>query len=361
MNADAVFRSRRSNVLATRGIVATSQPLASQAGLDLLKQGGNAADAAIAAAAMLNVVEPLSTGIGGDCFALYYDAATGEVSALNGSGRSAGASPSVAALRAQGYSTLPTFSGQSVSVPGTVAGWNDLLKRHGRMELGTVLQAAIWTAENGYPVSEIIANGWHGQAAKLRRDRDWQSGDPDNGPEQPSGHELLLDGRAPCAGELMRIPTLGATLRAIAEEGPQYFYQGDFAARLCEHVQRYGGWLTVEDLAAHQSDWDEPIHTDYNGLRLYECPPNGQGLAAIVAVNLAEGFDLASMDATDRVHTLIECMRNSGSVIRASLTSRSPSLSANPTPTVDGVKSAWTAPSRRSPLATRWRRRTRST
>ncbi len=308
MNIDAVFRSRRSNVMATRGIVATSQPLAAEAGLQILRDGGNAADAAIATAAVLNVVEPTSTGIGGDCFALYWDAQTKEVTALNGSGR-APAGASIDDMRALGYTKMPTFTGHSVSVPGTVAGWADLLEQHGSMTLAEVLQAAIWTAEHGYPVSEIIATGWRSQEQKLRRDADWPSGDLDNGPEQPSGHELLIDGRAPRPGEIMRIPTLGETLRGIAEEGADYIYRGDFASKLSEHVQRYGGWITPDDMAAHTSDWDEPLTAQFRDVTLYECPPNGQGLAAIVAVNLANGFDLAAMSEADRLHTLIECMR----------------------------------------------------
>lgn len=308
MKVDAVFRSRRSNVMARRGIVATSQPLAAQAGLDMLKAGGNAADAAIATAAMLNVVEPTSTGIGGDCFALYWDAKAKAVTALNGSGRAAAAA-SIEDVRRLGYTAMPRFTGHAVSIPGTVAGWSDLLERHGRMTLADVLQPAIWTAENGYPVSEIIARGWATQASKLRRDSDWQSGDLDNGPEQPSGHELLIDGRAPRMGEIMRLPTLAETLRGIAAEGKDYIYCGDFARKLSEHVQRYGGWITPEDMAAHVSTWDEPIHTTYRGVTLYECPPNGQGLAAIIAANLASGFDLANMSPVDRVHTMIECMR----------------------------------------------------
>ncbi len=308
MKIDPGFHSRRSNVMATRGMVATSQPLAAQAGVEILKAGGNAADAAIATAAMLNVVEPVSTGIGGDCYALYWDAKTKEVTALNGSGRS-GAAASIERVRGLGYAKMPSFTGHAVSVPGTVAGWSDLLERHGRMGLADVLQPAIWTAENGYPVSEIIANGWRSQEKKLRRDTDWQSGDLDNGPEQPSGHELLIDGRAPRAGEIMRIPTLGATMRGIAADGKAYIYHGDFAQKFSAHVQRYGGWLTAEDLAAHESTWDEPITADYRGTTLYECPPNGQGLAAIIAVNLAAGFDLAAMNEVDRLHTMIECMR----------------------------------------------------
>jgi len=308
MNFDAVFRSRRSNVLATRGMVATSQPLAAQAGLDILKAGGNAADAAVATAAMLSVVEPMSTGIGGDCFALYYDARTKAVTALNGSGR-APAAASIEELRRLGYTKMPTYTGHAVNVPGTVAGWSALLERHGRMTLADVLQPAIWTAENGYPVTELIALGWATQVKKLLRAPDWESSDFNNGPEQPSGHELLVDGRAPRPGELMRLPTLAETLRGIVAEGKDYIYKGEFARKLSEPVQRYGGWITPEDMAAHPSTWDEPITADCRGVTLYECPPNGQGLAAIIALNLAAGFDLAAMNEADRVHTTIECMR----------------------------------------------------
>lgn len=289
-------------------MVATSHPLAAQAGLDILKAGGNAADAAIATAAMLNVVEPISTGIGGDCFALYWNASTKSVTALNGSGR-APAAASIDGLRSLGYSTMPTYTGHAVSVPGTVAGWSDLLERHGHMTLADVLQPAIWTAENGYPVTELIAHGWQTQVKKLLRAPDWQSGDLDNGPLQPSGHELLIDGRAPRPGELMRIPTLAETLRGIASEGKSYVYQGEFARQLSQHVQRYDGWITPDDMAAHTSTWQEPITADHRGVTLYECPPNGQGLAAILAVNLAAGFDLAAMSEADRVHIMIECMR----------------------------------------------------
>lgn len=308
MKIDALFRSRRSNVMVTRGMVATSQPLAAQAGLEILKAGGNAADAAVATAAMLNVVEPLSTGVGGDMFALYWDTSSKRVIALNGSGRAAAAA-SIEEVRRLGYSRMPTFTGHAVSIPGAVAGWSDLLDRHGRMALADVLQPAIWTAENGYPVSEIIANSWPTQVNKLLRTPGWQSGDLDNGPEQPSGHELLIDGRAPRAGEIMRISTLGETLRGIAAEGKRFFYHGDFARKLSAHVQRYGGWITPADLAAHESTWDTPITANYRGYTLYECPPNGQGLAAIIAVNLAAGFDLAAMSEVDRLHTMIECMR----------------------------------------------------
>ncbi len=308
LQVDALFRSRRSNVLARHGMVATSQPLAAMAGLEMLRAGGTAADAAVATAAALNVVEPTSTGIGGDCFALYYEARTGQVTALNGSGR-APAAASIEAVRGAGYTAMPTFTGHAVSIPGTVGGWSDLNERHGRMSLGDLLQPAIRMAEEGYPVSELIALGWRTQEKKLRRDPEWATPDRERGPEQPSGHELLIDGRAPRAGEIMRLPTLAETLRRIVADGPRAIYGGEFAQALSAHVQRYGGWITPEDMAAHRSTWDEPITADYRGLRLYECPPNGQGLAALVAANLAAGFDLAAMSEADRVHTLIECMR----------------------------------------------------
>ncbi len=304
----STFQSRRPNIYAFQGMVATSQPLASQAALDTLKQGGNAADAAITAAAMLNVVEPMMTGVGGDCFALYWDAKTKSVTALNGSGRSGGGA-SADEMRALGYEQMPSSTGHTVNVPGTVQGWHDLLVRHGRMTLGDVLQPAIRTAREGFPVTELVSALWAAGVPKLLRSAEWLSGNLDNGPEQPSGHEFLLNGRAPQPGEMMPLPTLAETLRGIAVDGPDYFYQGEVAQQICEHTQRFGGWLTPEDLAAHQSSWDEPLTAKYGDVTLYECPPNGQGLAAILAVNLAAGFDLASMNEADRLHVLIECMR----------------------------------------------------
>ncbi|MEZ4712314.1 MAG: gamma-glutamyltransferase family protein [Caldilineaceae bacterium] len=303
----STFRSRRPDVYATHGMVATSQHLASQAALDILKAGGSAADAAICAAAMLNVTEPMMTGVGGDCFALYWDAKTKQVTALNGSGRSAAAA-SVAELRGLGYSQMPSATGHTVTVPGTVMGWHDLLARHGRMSLDEVLQPAIRTAREGFPVAELAAAMWQAGVSKLTR-VNWPNSDLDNGPQQESAAEVLLDGRGPRPGEIMHMPTLAETLMGIAQEGPAYFYTGQVAQKICEHVQRYGGWLAPSDLAAHTSTWDEPLAARFRDVTLYECPPNGQGLAAILAVNLAAGFDLANMSEADRVHTLIECMR----------------------------------------------------
>ncbi|MEN8152128.1 MAG: gamma-glutamyltransferase family protein [Planctomycetota bacterium] len=308
MSFDPVFRSRRSDVRGTRGMVATSQPLAAEAALDTLRRGGSAADAAVVAGAMLSVTEPVSTGPGGDAFALVYEAATGKVHALNGSGRSAAAT-SREELRRLMYSRMPTYTAHTVTVPGAVAAWADLLDRFGRMSLADALAPAIRAAEEGFPVTDWIAYGWSRQRDKLLRAPGWGSGDIYNGPEQASGRELLLDGRAPRAGELMRIPTLGGTLREIAAGGPDAFYRGEFASKMAAHVQRYGGWIAEEDLAAHASEWTEPIAVPYGDVTLFECPPNGQGLAASIAAGVADGFDFADADEADRQHLLVEAMR----------------------------------------------------
>ena len=311
MQYDFEFRSRRSNVLSTHGMAAASQPLATLAGLDMLRAGGNAADAAIAMAAALNVVEPFSTGIGGDCFALYWDAKTKKVYALNGSGPAAQGS-SIEIVRQAGYTKMPLFMGPAVSVPGTVAGWSMLLARFGTMSLAEVLAPAIHYALEGYPVTEWIGSGWQLMISRLLRDSVDESLPLHlrrSGPPQPSGNEFLVDGRAPAVGEVVTLPTLGETLLGIAAEGKDFIYEGEFANKLSAHVQRYGGWITPEDLHGFEAEWVEPIYADYHGVRLYECPPNGQGLDAVMAARIADGFDLAGMNPVQRTHTLIECMR----------------------------------------------------
>ena len=311
MDYDFEFRSRRSNVMATHGMVASSQPLATLAGLDILRAGGTAADAAVAVAAALAVVEPFSTGIGGDCFALYWDNTHKQVFALNASGPTA-QNANIDELLRLGYSEMPQFTGHAVSVPGTVAGWTALLGRFGKLPLAEILSPAIRYALEGYPVTEWIGSVWKLMESRLLRETVDESLPlhlQRSGTPQPSGHEFLLDGRAPEVGEVMTLRTLGETLQRIADEGRDAIYSGEFPQKLCEHVQRYGGWLTPEDLAGFEAEWVEPITADYRGVRLYECPPNGQGLAAIMAVRIAEGFDLAGMDPVERTHTLIECMR----------------------------------------------------
>jgi gamma-glutamyltranspeptidase/glutathione hydrolase len=290
------FDSRRSPVLAKNGMVATSQPLAAMAGLQMMMQGGNAVDAAVASAAVLNVVEPVSTGVGGDLFALVWNGKEKKVHALNGSGRAPGAA-SVEELKTRGHYQMPEIGVYSVSVPGTVHGWETILDAHGTMSLAEVLKPAIKYAEEGFPVSEVIAQQWANQVSKLS--------------QLPSGREMLLEGRPPKHGEVMRLPTLGRTLRAIAEGGSEAFYQGKIAEKMAAFVQEHGGWLAAEDLADHTSDWDQPICADYRGVTCWECPPNGQGIAALEALNIAEGFDVKGMgvQTAETYHHLIEAMR----------------------------------------------------
>ena len=290
------FNSRRSTVHATHGMVATSQPLAAMAGVRILMAGGNAVDAAVATAATLNVVEPMSTGVGGDVFALIWNAKRKDVVALNGSGRAPMAA-SIDQLRDQGRTRMPAFGPLSVSAPGTVHGWEILLESEGTISLAEALEPAIEYAEKGFPVSDIIAYQWQQQEEKLAA--------------LPSGQELLTNGRAPAEGEMMRLPTLAKTLRTVAEGGSEGFYKGPIAKAIASFVQEQGGWLAEEDLATHRSDWDDPIKTDYRGVTCWECPPNGQGIIALEALNIAEGFDVASMgeQSAERYHHLIEATR----------------------------------------------------
>jgi len=280
-------------------MVATSQPLASQAGLAILMAGGNAADAAVAAAAVLNVTEPASTGIGGDCFALYYDARTQTVSALNGSGR-APADLSLEMIERQGLGggvTLPAHHAHNVTVPGACCGWCDLIERQGSLPLGEILAPAIRLAEDGFPVAPLTAHYWNSAIGVLAA--------------APGGLALTMEGRAPRAGEIFRNPGLARTLRAVAEGGRKAFYEGPIAASIADAVQTAGGVLSRGDLASHCSTWDKPISTTYRGLRVWECPPNGQGITALLALNVLEGFDLQAPNplSVARWHLLIEALR----------------------------------------------------
>ena len=290
------FDSRRSNVRARNGMVATSQPLAAMAGLRMLMNGGTAVDAAVAAAAALNVVEPFSTGVGGDVFSLVWSARAGKVYALNASGRSAAAADAES-LRTQGYGSIPDDSGYAVTAPGAVSGWQALLDRFGNMGMADVLRPAIEYAEAGYPVSEMVAFQWAGAEARLK--------------QHYSGEELLLRGNAPRAGEVMTIRTLADTLRTIAYGGADAFYKGQIAERIAAFTQERGGWLTTEDMAEHAPSWEEPISANYRGVDVWQCPPNNQGVNVLLGLNIAEGFDIGAMgpQSADRHHHLIECAR----------------------------------------------------
>ncbi|HSV85572.1 MAG TPA: gamma-glutamyltransferase family protein [Levilinea sp.] len=295
---DLSFGSRRSPVYGRHGMVAASQPLATAAGLAILQKGGNAADAAVATAAALNVTEPGSTGLGGDAFALYYDQATRQVSALNGSGR-APAALSLGRLQREGFTEhLPALHPYTITVPGACAAWCDLVERFGRLSMGEILAPAIRLAEEGFPVAPVTAALWQRAAENLLT-------------RTKNGHELTIGGRGPRPGELFRNPGLARTLGALSEGGKEAYYRGSIAQAIVAVVRSVGGCLSVDDLAGHASTWDEPISVTYRDLRVWECPPNGQGLVALLALNILEGFDLAVTQplSAQRLHLVIEALR----------------------------------------------------
>src|SRR5574341_429021 len=299
------FSSRRSPVAARNGMVASSQPLATMAGLQILMQGGNAADAAVATAASLNVTQPTSTGIGGDVFALFFDAKTQKISALNGSGR-APAALTIDLIKRQGLASISAhkaeisnpYHAHTVTVPGACAGWCDFIARHGTVRMRDVLAPAIKLAEEGFPVAPVTSVGWQRSAERLLS-------------KALNGNELMINGRGPRAGEMFKNPGLARTFRTIAEGGKDAYYKGEIAKSIARVIQQAGGVMRTEDLAAHESTWVEPISTTYRGVRVWECPPNGQGLAAILALNILEGFELKGMNplGAERMHLMIETMR----------------------------------------------------
>ena len=297
-----LFNSRRSPILSTRGMVASSQPLATQAGIEILRQGGNAADAAVATAASLNITEPTSTGIGGDMFALYYDAKTKQVTALNGSGR-APSGLTIERIKKDGLFNEQrleigdSFHAHNITVPGACAGWFDLIKRHGSVPMKEILKPAIRLGEEGFPVSPITAYFWNRGVERFQL--------------HTRGPAMTIEGRAPKAGELFINPDLAKTFRIVAEGGSESFYRGEIGKKIVETIQKYGGVMSEADLANHVSTWYEPISTTYRGVRVWECPPNGQGLAALMALNILEDYDLKSLEplCVERLHLIIEALR----------------------------------------------------
>jgi len=297
-NPNYKYTSRRSVTLGLNGTVATSNPLAANAGLDMLKKGGNAVDAAVCAASVLNVVEPMSTGVGGDVFALVYDSNTKQIEALNGSGRSS-MQANIDDLRKEGMDSIPLegpYSGMAVSVPGCVDAWDQLQKKFGVFSLDTVLVPAIDYSHNGFGVSEITANNWkiHGKKLSIN-DR----------------CELLPNGRSPDFGERVVLPDLNKTLKCISENGSSYFYEGVLPEKISEYVQKFNGWLCEEDFSLHSSCWIKPISSNYRGFDVWECPPNGQGIAALIALNIVENIDLVNseIDPVLQLHYKIEAMK----------------------------------------------------
>ena len=297
-NNHYAFNSRRSNVMARNGLVATSQPLAVQAGLDILKTGGNAVDAAVAAAATLCVVEPTSTGIGGDAFALIWSAADQKLYGLNASGP-APAGLTSELVRSRGHQRMPDRGGLTVTVPGSLRGWQIALERFGLLGLDAILERPIAYARDGFPVSEIIASGWSAQAGLC-------SVHPD------SQRVWLPAGRAPRPGELFRNPEFAKTLQTLAEDGYDAFYLGEIGRQIVECVQADGGLLSQDDLADYRAQWVEPISIPYrDGYSFHEIPPNGQGLTALLAFNIVRSFDLRQMGygSADTWHVMIEAMK----------------------------------------------------
>ncbi len=294
--AGAPFASR-SEVMAVHGMVATSQPLATQIALDVLKRGGSAVDAAVAANAALGLMEPTGAGIGGDLFAIVWEEKSRRLFGLNASGRSPRAL-TLDHFRKLGLQQIPSTGPLSVSVPGAVDGWFALHGRFGRLPMAELLAPAVEYAREGFPVSPVIAAEWQRNADVLR--------------EFPGfAATFMPGGRAPRAGEIFRNPRLAATYERIAGEGRDAFYRGPIAAAIAEDQRRHSGFLAAADLAAHRSDWVEPVSTEYRGYTVWELPPNGQGIAALQMLNILAGFDLASLGpgSADYLHLLIEAKK----------------------------------------------------
>lgn len=290
-------KQTRSAVYATEGMVAASQPLAAQAGIEVLQQGGNAVDAAIAVNAVLGLVEPMSCGIGGDLFVLLWDAKTEKLYGLNASGRA----PKAATLdyfKERNLDAIPTHGPLSWSVPGCVHGWESLHQRFGHLPMPEVLKPAIRYAEKGFPVSPLIGYDWWRSAPLLLASPD-------------AAKTFLKDGRPPKIGEIMTNPFLAKTYRTIAAEGAEAFYRGRIAEEIVTFSQAQGGLLTKEDLAEHTSTWVEPMSTSYRGYQVWELPPNGQGIAALQMLNILEAYDLAAMEPSspEYLHLLIEAKK----------------------------------------------------
>ena len=287
----------RSEIIAPHGMAATSQPLATQIALDILKAGGSAVDAAIAANAALGLMEPTGCGIGGDLFAIVWDAQKKELVGLNASGRAPKAM-TLAYFQERGIDKIPSFGPLPVSVPGTVDGWFELHDRYGRLPMAQLLAPAISYARDGFPVSEVIA-----YYMKLNEKRIG---------EFPGFKETYMpNGHMPAKGDVFKNPRLATTYETLAEKGRDAFYKGDIARRIDAYMAEQGGLLNYDDLAAHESEWVTPVSTNYRGWDVFELPPNGQGIAALQILNLLEGYDIASMGfgSAEYLHTLAEAKK----------------------------------------------------
>lgn len=287
----------RSEVIATQGMAATSQPLATQVALDILKSGGNAVDAAIAANALLGLVEPTGNGLGGDVFALVWHAESQRLQGLNGSGRSP-RSLTLKWFQDNGYRSIPAYGPLPVSVPGVVDGWFMLHQRFGNLPMAEILAPAIAYARQGVPVSELIAYYW--------------SQDVGNLIEYPGFRaQFTFDGRAPRKGEIWKNPNLAETLEVLAKGGRDAFYQGEISRNIAQYMRDQGGFLSYEDLSDHHGEWVDPVSSPYRGCDVWELPPNGQGIAALQILNILEGYDLGTLGfgSPEHLHLLIEAKK----------------------------------------------------
>jgi len=288
----------RSEVIAKNAMVATSQPLATQVGLDILKKGGNAIDAAIAANACLGLMEPTGSGIGGDLFAIVWDAKSKKLYGLNASGRSP-ASLKLSYFQENGFDKIPAYGPLPVTVPGCVDGWFELHKKFGKMDMQEILAPAISYAEDGFPLTELIAYYF---SMSLKRFADIY----------PNIKETYFqEGRIPQKGEIYKNPLLAQTYRKLANEGRDAFYKGDIARSISKFIKKQGGFLSYEDLANHQSEWVQPVSTNYRGFDVWELPPNGQGIAALQMLNILEGYDFVNIEfgSAEHIHYFIEAKK----------------------------------------------------
>tara|TARA_B100000497_G_scaffold32238_1_gene37892 strand:- start:1146 stop:2855 length:1710 start_codon:yes stop_codon:yes gene_type:complete len=284
----------RSPVLATSAMAATSQPLATQVALDVMKNGGNAIDAAIAANALLGLVEPTGNGLGGDLFAIVWDAKTKKLYGLNASGRSP-KSLSLEWFAQNGHQSIPSHGPLPVTVPGAVDGWFMLHDRFGKKPMNELLKPTIDYAKEGFPVSQLIAYYWNRSIPLLER---WPG----------FSEQFTIEGRAPAEGEVWKNPGLAKTLQSIADGGRDAFYKGDIAKTIASYMEKNGGFLSYEDLSSHTGNWVDPVSTNYRGYDVWELPPNGQGIAALQILNIMELFDISSMDhdSAEYVHLFTE-------------------------------------------------------
>ena len=289
--------AQRSVVMGTRGMVASSQHLATLSGYKALARGGNAVDAAVAMVGTLNVVEPHSVGIGGDAFALIYLRKANKIIGMNASGR-APYRASIAWFKEKGFQTMPERGILSVTVPGALHGWNEAVERYGNLRLGDLLEDAIDYAENGFPVTEVIAGEWSHAGALLRAD-------------PGASQTYLIEGKAPTPGQVFRNPDLARTLKTIAREGAGAFYEGDIGKAIVAFSDRWSGLLSPEDLRNHTTTWVDPLSSPYRDYTVFELPPNGQGVTALELLNILEGYDIPSLghNTPEYLHLFIEAKK----------------------------------------------------